>query len=125
MTTQTLELPSTKVYRSKLESFKSLNRYFGSTGCSHSWTFQSADHEDNEEREDRILIARQDEDYHRDHCEIWDSWTGAVSFRGYYHEQHMAITAHGWGNGKLAQLEALVIKAFKDEGLEIIYSNWA
>lgn len=124
MTTQTIELPSTQVFRSKLETTKALKIYIGASGCSHSWTFQSGSHEDNETGEDRILIDKH-EDWHRDHSEIWGNWTGDVSFRGYYHENKMAISAHGWGQGQLARLESLVIKAFKEAGLEIIYANWA
>jgi len=121
MLTASFGSPSSNVSRSKLERNKDS---IGSGGCSHSWTLQEADHPDNGTGEDRILIHKQGST-HKYHSQIWGEWVNDVQFRGYYHEKKMAICVHGWSPRTLSRLEALIIRTFKSEKLEIIYCNWA
>jgi hypothetical protein len=123
MTTLTIESPITKVFRSKLESARKSDIDTGSCGCSHSWILQRADHPDNDTGEDRILVHKQDG--HAAHARIWGDWAWHVQFRGYYHENKMAISAHSYDSDELARLESLVVREFKKQGLEIIYASWS
>lgn len=119
--TQTQTINTRSVNRSKL-----IYASVSSSGCSHSWTYKANRNEEGEVTEEEILIHKQPvgADNHLAHVTIWGEWVWNEPLRGYYHEGKMSISAHHIDPDKLAKLERMIIQAFKQKGLEIVYASW-